>query len=219
MAAMRRSDAPCRAALAVADWLDRPAVWLGSAGAWLLLPMIAVIAFDVVGRRYIRKLDFVVEHDLHFLINSPKLQDSEWHFSAALILLALGYAFSRNVQIRLDIVRHRFSPRTRVSIELCGTLVLLPFLGTMIYFAFEFASRAWSSGEGSQVLIGLGHRWAIKSFVVIGLATLAMAALSLVLRMLVWLFGPPELAALARLESIAGTVAAGEPAGRRPPTN
>lgn len=200
-----RSHAFPRLLLWLARWLDRPAGLLGRTAAWLLLPMIAVIAFDVIGRRYIRHLDFVVENDLHHFINSPKLQDSEWHFSAALIVLALGYAFSRNIQIRLDIVRHRFSARRKVWIEFLGTLVLLPFLAVMLYFAGVFVHAAWSSGEQSAVLIGLPHRWLIKAVLLLGLATLAMAALSLTLRCAVWLFGPTALTAQCRLESLTQT--------------
>lgn len=204
-----------RAMLRLSHWLDRPAVWLGGTGAWLLLPMICVIAFDVIGRRYVRHLDFIVENDLHHYINSPKLQDSEWHFSATLILLALGYAFSRNVQIRLDIVRHRFSARAKLWIEFAGTLVLLPFLAVLITYAFEFVAFAWESDEQSAVLIGLSRRWLIKSALLVGLVSLALAAVSLVLRILVWLFGPPELVARARLESLtAARPGAEDPAQR-----
>jgi TRAP-type mannitol/chloroaromatic compound transport system permease small subunit len=212
----RRRNAMFTATLRFSHWLDRPAVWLGGAGAWLLLPMIGVIAFDVIGRRYVRHLDFIVEHDLHHYINSPKLQDSEWHFSAALILLALGYAFSRNVQIRLDIVRHRMSARTKLWIELAGTLVLLPFLAVMIYYAFDFVAFAWKSDEQSAVLIGLSHRWVIKSALLVGLVSLALAALSLVLRILVWLYGPPELVARARLESLTAARPGAEDPAERP---
>lgn len=199
--------------LRLAYWLDRPALLLGRVAAWLLLPMVVVIAFDVIGRKYIRHLDFVVAHGLHQYINSPKLQDSEWHFSAALILLALGYAFSRNMQIRLDIIRHRLSARHKVWIELVGTLVLLPFLAVMLYFACVFVDVAWLSGEQSYFLTGLPYRWAIKAALPLGLSTLGLAALSLALRCGVWLFGPEALRPRCRLESLTET-----PAGQEDPT-
>ena len=188
--------------LRLAGWLNRPPVWLGAAGAWLLLPMIAVIAFDVIGRKYVRHLDVIVENGLHLFINSPKLQDSEWHFSASLIALALGYACSRNIQIRLDIVRRRFSDRCKIWIEFLGTLVLLPFLAVLVYYAGEFVALAWESGERSAVLTGLSHRWAIKAVLLLGLTTLLMAAFSLALRCAVWLFGPPELRQSTDLASL-----------------
>jgi len=179
--------------LRLARWLDRPSVLFGRIAAWLLLPMIAIISFDVVGRKYVRHLDVIVDNDLHQYINSPKLQDSEWHFSAALIVLALGYAFSRNIQIRLDIIRHRLSARRKIWIELAGTMVLLPFLGVLLYFAGDFVHASWSSGEQSAFLTGLSHRWLIKAVLLLGLSTLALAALSLALRCAVWLFGPAAL--------------------------
>lgn len=196
----------CRSALAAADLLDTPPVWIGRAAAWLLLPMVALILFDVISRRYLRGLDWVVENDLHWFLNSSKIQDAEWHFSAALFFLGLGYACARNVQIRLDLFRDRLSPRSRVAIELLGALLLwLPFVLIVSVYAWEYVALAYTSNERSWFSTGLGQRWVIKSVMLIGYVTVTMATVSLILRASVWLFGPADLRPAARLDTVAGT--------------
>jgi TRAP-type mannitol/chloroaromatic compound transport system permease small subunit len=158
-----RTTGGWRAALAVADLLDKPPIAIGRAAAWLLPPMVALILFDVIGRRYLRHIDWVLDNDLQWLFNSPKIQDAEWHFSAALFFLGLGYACARNVQIRLDLFRERMSARRRVGVELAGAAVLwLPFVVIVTVHAWEYVALAYTSNEQSWFSTGLGHRWIIK---------------------------------------------------------
>ncbi len=95
----------CRAWLKVADWLERPVIWLGRLAGWLILPLIGVIIFDAVSRKFLRKMPFVIETGLFHLMNSPKLQDSEWHMHAILFLLSMGYAYVYNALVRLVLFR------------------------------------------------------------------------------------------------------------------
>ncbi|HIK87669.1 MAG TPA: hypothetical protein EYG07_04130, partial [Alphaproteobacteria bacterium] len=46
---------------------------IGKIGAWLALPLISVIIFDIISRRF-------------FVLGSTKLQEMEWHLHAALFL-------------------------------------------------------------------------------------------------------------------------------------
>ena len=167
--------------------------------------MVAIIFFDVICRKYLRHLDWIVENDLHLLMNSPKLQDSEWHFSAALFFLSLGYATSMNLQIRLDLLRDRMSAAARVGLELAGgALLWLPFMLILAAYASLYVADAWVTNEQSFFLTGLGHRWMIKSSLVVGLLSVAMAVSSIGLRAAVWLWGPAEARDACRLESISG---------------
>ena len=75
-------------ALSFANSLDRLTRWIGKAAGWLMLPLIAVIVFDVVTR----KIDFTRLLFSDFTMASGYsvstiLQDLEWHFHGALLLL------------------------------------------------------------------------------------------------------------------------------------
>ncbi len=190
----------------IARWADRPVVLVGQAVSWLMLPLIAIIIFDAIGRRYLRKLSFVVENNLHDWLNSPVLQDAEWHLHTVIFLGAIGYAYSRNAHVRLDIFRPRLGERGRLAVELAGgLLLLLPFLAIFTYYAWGFFWSAWLVDENSGPSNGIDHRWVIKFFVFLGPLLLSLSGLSMVLRLVVRLFGPPGLAADADVDKIAGS--------------
>ncbi|MBT5265123.1 MAG: TRAP transporter small permease subunit [Rhodospirillaceae bacterium] len=200
-----RSKTPVERVLQFCDLLNMIPIRVGQAAAWLLVPMVLLIAYDVIARRYLRHLDWIIDNDLHHIMNSSKIQDSEWHFSAALMFLSLGYAAAKNVQIRLDLFRDRFSARTRVAIELAGTVVLwIPYLTVATIYGYEYVQAAFLTNEQSSVLTGLPNRWIIKSTLAIGFTLTLLAALSFVLRATIWLWGPYEYRAHTRLEDISG---------------
>jgi TRAP-type mannitol/chloroaromatic compound transport system permease small subunit len=196
--------APWRLLIRLADALERPAVWAGQAVSWLFLPLIGIILFDALARRYLRKFEFVMESDLHFYLNSPAMQDAEWHLHAIIMLCALGYACARNAHVRLDMLRGRLGARGRLWVELLGGLfLLLPFVAIFTADSFDFFWIAWEHDETAGETNGIGNRWIIKFFMVLGPGLLFLAGLSAVMRVFVRLFGPAELATATRTDAIA----------------
>lgn len=192
------------AGLRLADWIERPAVWLGRYSSWLMLALAGLIVFDALGRRYIRNRDFVVERNWHFLINSPAIQDGEWHLHTIVTFCALGYAYTRHAHVRLDLVRPLFSARTKLWIEwLGGLLLLLPFLTIFCAYAYKYFYLAWLAAESSGESNGIGHRWFIKFFIFLGPMTLLSAGVAGMIRLTVRLFGPKALHGQTGTEPIA----------------
>ena len=188
----------------IARWADAPAVLMGRAVSWLILPLIAIIIVDSVSRKFLRKLPFVIENNLHGYLNSQIFQDAEWHLHTIIFLGALGYAYSRNAHVRLDIFRPRLGAHGRMLVELAGGILLLaPFLVVFSYYSWDFFMSAWLSDENSGPANGIDNRWIIKFFVFLGPVLLFLSGLSLVLRLCVRLFGPDELAAAADVDKIA----------------
>ena len=180
--------------LRLADRVELPAVWLGRWSSWLMLGLALLIAFDAFGRRYIRTWSWVVENNWHFLINSPVIQDGEWHLHTIVTFCALGYAYARNAHVRLDLLRPSFKPRSRLWIEWLGGLVLfLPFLLIFTGYAFEYFRFAWLVDESSGDSNGINHRWFIKFFIFLGPLALLGAAVAGLIRQTVRLFGPAAL--------------------------
>lgn len=186
-----------------ADAIEKPVVWVGKLVSWLYLPLIAVILIDALSRKFIRKLSFVIENDLHFLLNSPVFQDAEWHFHAVLFLGALGFAYVHNAHVRLDIFRPRIGTQGRLWVELMGGLfLLLPFLFIFVWYAWDFFWAAWVQDEGSGSSTGIDNRWFIKFFIIAGPLLLLLSGLSKILRLTVRIFGPSELHEATRLGPI-----------------
>ena len=155
--------------------LDRGLTLAGMVGAWLAIPLIFIIIFDIVTRRFL-------------VLGSTKLQEMEWHLHAALFLLALGFGYLRNSHVRIEVVRERFSQLWKARLEVTGiTLFLVPYAALVIWFGLDFAERSFSINEVSSALTGLSHRWIIKSFVPLGMLLLLLAGIAVLLRNLAYL--------------------------------
>ena len=150
---------------------------IGKLGAWLSLPLIGIIMFDIISRKF-------------FVLGSTKLQEMEWHLHAALFLLALGYAYLKNSHVRIEVIREGFSTKLKAILEVIGVIIfILPYTGLIVWFGIDFVSRSYGLQEVSSALTGLSHRWVIKSFVPMGMAFLWLAGISVLLRNISYLIG------------------------------
>ena len=160
--------------LNISLYLEKIVVIFGKIGAWLALPLIFIIIFDVITRRF-------------FILGSTKLQEMEWHLHSALFLMALGYAYIRNAHVRIEIVREKYSPLIKSIFEILGILLfLIPYTILVIYYGLDFVSRSFNMNEVSSALTGLSHRWIIKSFIPVGMIILFIAGISILLKNIVF---------------------------------
>ena len=184
--------------------IDRFQTVIGRTAAWLLLPMMLVIIIDVITRKFgllISARDFFVTSGMETPANlidsyftSTKFQEMEWHLHAALFLLCMGFGYVKNSHVRIEVVRERFSTRTKSWLEVIGIVAfIVPYTYLLFRFGFNFAERSFHLNEVSSALTGLSHRWIIKAFVPIGMALLFIAAMGVLFRNLVYLFGPLDL--------------------------
>ena len=103
----------------------------------------------------------------------------------------LGYGYIWNAHVRVDLVRENLAFRSKAWLELVGlTFFLVPYLCVLTYFAFIYAYDSWAIGEISASLVGLSHRWIIKSFLVVGLVMAIVAGVAVWLQIAIALFGP-----------------------------
>jgi TRAP-type mannitol/chloroaromatic compound transport system permease small subunit len=107
----------------------------------------------------------------------------------------------------VDLVREKLTIRKQVWIELLGCLFfLIPYTILVFYFAWSFVVQAWVSNEASAAMTGLGNRWIIKSFVLLGMALAFLSGVSSLLRQIVWLLAP-ELRPRIQLNQLTGEAA------------
>lgn len=166
---------PAKILIKISTKLEKFLEFVGKIGAWLAIPLIAIIIFDIISRRF-------------FVLGSTKLQEMEWHLHAALFLLALGYAYLKNSHVRIEVIRESFSTKLKCILEILGVLIfVLPYTGLIIYFGLDFVSRSYQMNEVSAALTGLSHRWIIKSFIPMGMGFLWLAGISVLLRNIVYL--------------------------------
>lgn len=146
------------------DCAKRVVLFGGKLSAWLFLPMLTLVAiFDITTRRVLQ-------------LGSTPLQELEWHFFFAGITFSLGYAYLTDKHVRIDILRERLSPRTKLWIERVFLVtIMIPFALVIIWFGGRMTWLSYFQGEGSRAALGLPYRWIVKATLPIGAFLLFLA--------------------------------------------
>ena len=154
----------------VSQFLEKIVTFFGKMGSWFAIPLIFIIIFDIVTRRF-------------FILGSTKLQEMEWHLHTALFLLVLGYAYLKDSHVRIEIVREKYSMLIKSIFETLGILVfLIPYTILVIFYGIDFVTRSFNLNEVSSALTGLSHRWIIKFFIPFGMFLLFLAGVSILIK-------------------------------------
>lgn len=149
---------------------------IGKLIRWLVLAAVLISA----GNAIIRKL---------FNASSNAWLEIQWYLFAAVFLLGAGYAFLRNVHVRIDFISSKLSKRTNALIDTLGIVVfLIPLCLIMINLSWPLFSNAWHSGEMSQNAGGL-IRWPAYLLMPLGFAILLMQAISELIKRVAFLRG------------------------------
>jgi TRAP-type mannitol/chloroaromatic compound transport system permease small subunit len=164
--------------LAVSDaikWvLERTAFVSG----WLLIVLMCVTCIDVFGRK------------LGIPIPLTKFQELEWHLHTTVFSMWMGYNYTINAHPRVDSYTETLKYRTKAWIEFWGLMLLaLPFIAVMVYHGWEFVHTSYVQGEGSENVLGLDHRWIIKTVFYVGLWLVLLGVVSVLIRIVAFLFG------------------------------
>ncbi len=124
-----------------------------------------------------------------FDVSSNAWLEIQWYLFAAVFLLGAGYAFLRNVHVRIDFISSKFSARTRNWVDIIGILIFLfplcYMMGTLGWPLFE---RAWTSGEMSSNAGGL-IRWPVYGLIPLGFAILFIQGISELIKRIAFLTG------------------------------
>lgn len=180
-----------RTLLSYSAALDAVARACGKLIGWLILPLIAVIVFDVITRKidYTRLLFSELTIKFGFSI-STVMQDMQWHFHTAILAISFGFGYLANAHVRVDVFRELTQRRTQAWMELLALVFMaLPFLIVLIVYSWDLFALSWSQNEGSESMTGLNHRWFIKFFMPAGFVIALLAVLATIGRLIVCLFG------------------------------
>ena len=159
---------------AIRNGLER----IAFASGWLLVIMATVTTFDVIARKIGIPLPYT------------KLQELEWHFHAVIFSLWMGYNYTINAHPRVDSYTEKLGLRRKAWMEFVGCLVFaLPYMALVAYYSIDFVLSSYALGEQSDSTVGLTHRWIIKGIYAAGLWLVVFGILSVLLRVIVFLFG------------------------------
>lgn len=164
--------------------------WAGRFGSWFIIPLVLITVFDL-GLRKTGEFQLFMVENISPIFGSTLLQELEWHSHTVLFSLVLGYGYIWNTHVRVDLVRETLAFQKKLWIEFVGlTFFFIPYLCILLYFATIYAYDSWAIGEISASLVGLSHRWIIKSVLVMGILVSILAGIAVWLQLVVAMFGP-----------------------------
>jgi TRAP-type mannitol/chloroaromatic compound transport system permease small subunit len=148
------------------------------ASGWLLIVLMFITCTDVIGRK------------LGIPIPLTKFQELEWYMHTALFSMWMGYNYTINAHPRVDSYTETLQFRTKAWIEFLGcALFALPYCYLVVYHGWAFFWTSYLQGESSENAVGLAYRWIIKGVFYIGLWLLLIGVISVMLRLIAFLFG------------------------------
>jgi TRAP-type mannitol/chloroaromatic compound transport system permease small subunit len=99
----------------------------------------------------------------------------------------------RVTETRVDSFTERLSLRRRAWIELLGcSLFALPYCALVAYHSVDFVASSFALAEQSDSTVGVRYRWFIKGVHAAGLWLVVLGILSVLARVIVFLFGGPS---------------------------
>ena len=146
--------------------IDRFAEWCGVAVAWLMVPLIAAVVYEVVAR---------------YAFNAP----TSWSFDitymlyGAMFMLGAAYALRIGAHIRTDFFWEKWSLRTRAVIDAVAYAVFF-FPGIALFFWVGWG-EAWYAYEILEVSEQTPWRpllWPLKACVPLAAALLLLQGIS-----------------------------------------
>jgi TRAP-type mannitol/chloroaromatic compound transport system permease small subunit len=164
------------ALLPIAGLIDSVNDRIGQLIRWFVLAAVLISAVNAIVRKA-------------FNISSNAYLEVQWYLFAAVFMLGAGYAFLRNVHVRIDFISSKLSKRTNAIIDALGIVVfLIPLCLIMVTLSWPLFVNAWNSGEMSQNAGGL-IRWPVYLLMPLGFAILLLQGLSELIKRLAFLQG------------------------------
>ena len=149
---------------------------IGKLIRWLVLGSVLISA----GNAIIRKA---------FNISSNSFLEIQWYLFAGVFLLGSGFAFMRNVHVRIDFISSKLSKRTNTIIDILGIVVfIIPLCLIMVWLSWPLFTNALATGEMSQNAGGL-IRWPAYLLMPLGFGLLFVQALSELVKRIAFLKG------------------------------
>lgn len=143
---------------------------------WLILIAVLLSAGNAIMRKA-------------FHMGSSAFTEMQWYLFSGVFLLGAGYAFLKNVHVRIDFISGRLSARGRSWVDIVGIIVFLtPFCWMLIQMSWPLFVKALLSGEMSQNAGGL-IRWPVYLLLPVGIALLLLQSVSELIKRIAFLRG------------------------------
>ncbi len=144
--------------------------------SWLTLLLVFAVCSVVVFRYFLN-------------IGSIALQESAMYLHTVVFMGASAYTLKHNGHVRVDVFYRKMSIKQKALINSLGTIFLLIpvclFIGIV---SWDYIARSWAVMETSQDPGGLPFVYALKSLIMVMVATLLLQAIAELLHSLTIIF-------------------------------
>lgn len=156
--------------LQIARAIDLLNEWIGRLAYWLVLLMVAVGAWNVMGR-YVGRI-------IGTNLTSNALIEIQWYLFDVVFLLGAAYALKYNEHVRVDIFYKGWDRRRQALANFWGNILfLIPFSSLMIYYSWGTVVNSWKIKEVSPDPGGL-PRYPIKFVIILAFVLLILQGIS-----------------------------------------
>lgn len=148
--------------------IDRVGIWSGKAAAWLIVPMFAVLFYEVMVRKFAQPTMWA--NDIATMAYGA-------HF-----FLAGAWTLQLQKHIRTDFLSRNWSLRTQVRMDLAQyLLIFLPGMIMFTWVSWEFAMESWDLKEALMTTWRPPAYW-YKTVIPLSSALILLQGLSEVLK-------------------------------------
>ena len=114
--------------------IDRVSDWSGRIVAWLILPLIAAMTYEVAIR--------------HVWEPTQWAYDTSYMLYGALFMLGAGYTLYRGAHIRTDFLYQKWPVKVQAAVDAaCYLLLFFPGIAIFLWLGVEFAWASWLRNE------------------------------------------------------------------------
>ena len=146
--------------------IDRFAEWTGIAIAWLMVPLMVAVAYEVVAR-YVFDAPTVWSFDVTYMLYG------------AMFMLGAAYTLRVGAHIRTDFFYDKWSARTRGAVDSISYLAFFfPGIALFLWVGWDEAWYAYEIGETSEQTAWRPLLWPLKACIPAAAALLLLQGVS-----------------------------------------
>ncbi len=169
--------------------IDALSTWSGRVVAWLILPLVATMTWEVAIR--------------HIATPTQWAYDTSYMLYGTLFMLGAAYTLQRGAHIRTDFLYQRWSVRTQAAVDaFCYLFLFFPGMAVFLWLGVEFAWASWLRGERAAGSSWMPVIYPLKAVIPVAAALLLLQGASELLKCLYALRTGRQLAAHRTLEEL-----------------
>lgn len=152
------------------DGIGLVSEWVGRVAMWLVIVLIVIITYEVMMR---------------YLFNAPTIWsfDLGYMFLATLAALGFAYVYYHRGNVRVDVIYIKFSPKTKLIVDIVFTIAF--FFPLFFMLALVFVQNAWYAYSIKEIVAwGCWSplTWPYKTMIALGFSLLFLQGIATFLK-------------------------------------